>query len=254
MARLAGSVGGVSPIVYAFGSVGTLPHWVAAFVQGCPGATVQEGGPLRDGAVAMFGHVELEPLLFQAQREERVWYYGDHAYFGRNQFYRCTRNAMQHDGLEGDADPRRFRSFGIPVRDWRTRGDHILLSPNSSSFLKRHGHASWVDDVTAELRKYTDRPIRKRWKADKRPLAQDLRDCWAVVTFSSNAAVEAVLAGIPVFCTRQCAASAMGSSNLSLIERPRMPDGREAWAARLANNQWTLPEMAQGKLWQAIGQ
>ena len=242
----------MTPTVYWKGT-GTAPLWAKAFANGCPGAEVQEGGPLRDGPVAMFGHPQLEPMLDQARQANRRWYYGDHGYFGRGRFYRCTVNALQHDGLQGNDDPKRFRSFRVPVRDWRKSGGHILLCPNSPSFLERHGHANWVEATTRELRSHSDRNIRVRWKDSRTPLVADLRDCWSVVTFTSNAAVEAVLAGIPVFATVHCAASAMGLSDLSKIETPAMPADREAWAARLANNQWALAEMARGDLWRAIG-
>lgn len=241
------------PLAYAAAGEHTSPQWVAAFAAGCSGQS-QIGGPLRDGDVAMFGSPQLEPLLFEAQRQGRGWFYGDHAFFGRKQFYRCARNAMQFDGAEGDDDPARFRRFKIPVQDWRHRGSHVLLCPNSASFLTRHGASNWISDVRRVLAAHTDRPIRLRWKKDAelRPLAADLRDCWAVVTFTSNAAVEAILAGVPAFCTAACAGLTMGSANLQEIETPLMPEGRLAWASRLANNQWTLAEMQAGMLWSAL--
>ena len=236
-------------------NAGTSRLWCQAFQRGCPGSRLQVLGDIRDGDLAMLGDPKLEPGLFAAQRRGQTWYYGDHAFFGRMTYYRCARNAFQHDGLSGTDDPKRFRGFHIPVLDWRQRGDHVLLCPNSPRFLAAHGHATWLEDVTAELKKHTDREIRSRWKSDKdRPLQEDLKNCWAVVTFTSNAAVEAILAGVPAISTRQCAALSMGSGDLSTIENPRMPEGREAWAARLANNQWTLQEMSRGQLWEALGQ
>lgn len=247
-------LGSMIPVVYCGGTDGTAPRWSKAFAAGC-GAPIQQGGPLREGAVAMFGHETLEPMLRQAQAEGRTWFYGDHAYFGRGQFFRCTRGALQHDGLAGEADPARFLRFGIPVRPWRRAGRHVLLCPNSPSFLARHGAPSWLDDTIAELKRHTDREIRVRWKnhAPARPLDRDLVDCWAVVTFTSNSAVEAILAGVPAIATAPCAGAGMGSTTLQAIEAPLMPEGRLEWASRLANNQWTLEEMARGDLWRAIG-
>lgn len=242
------------PMTHIGGTSGTAPLWGRAFAKGCGGELIH-GGYMLPGAIAMFGHEALEPMLRQAQAEGRTWYYGDHAYFGRGQYFRCTRNAMQHAGLEGDADPRRFASFGIPIKPWRKSGSHIVLCPNSESFLSRYGAPNWVEETIAALKAVTDRKIVLRWKvhAQAHPLARDLAGAWAVVTFTSNSAVEAVLAGVPAFCTAPCAGAAMSSANLQAIEAPVMPDGRLAWAARLANNQWTLEEMAAGKLWQAIG-
>lgn len=232
---------------------GTSPLWVEAFAAGA-GCRKQVGGPLAPGDVALFGHPALEPMLKEAQEQGRNWYYGDHGYFGRGHFYRCTKNAYQFDGLSGDDRTWRFCRMGMPVKDWRKNGDYILLCPNSQSFLERFGAPNWVDDTIISLRRHTDRPIKIRWKDDRRPIKRDFKDCWAVVVFTSNAAVEAALFGIPVFATRSCAALSMGSSDLSLIERPLMPDGRKQWASRLANNQWTLSEMARGDLWRVLGQ
>src|SRR3546814_146351 len=113
----------------------------------------------------------------------------------------------------------------------------------------------WLKRVVGELRLHTDRPIVVRTKprrAAHTPLSADLRDCWALVTFMSNSAVEAVLAGVPVFCTGTCAASRMGLSDLARIESPAYPGGRAQWAWNLAANQWTLDEMRAGEAWKVL--
>lgn len=238
------------------GAIGTAPKWSAAFAQGCKGEVravpFEQGRPF-----AFWGQPKLWKDFVAARETCRTWYYGDHAFLGRGRYYRCARNAMQFTGASGDDDPARFRSFNIPVRDWRKAGTHILLCPNSEAFFGLHGFAQgeWVKETIEKLREHTDRPIRVRWKreAAARPLGEDIRDCWAVVTFVSNATVMAVLAGVPAFCTADCAGATMGSRELAVIEAPAMPEGRERWAARLANHQWTLEEMRAGALWNAIG-
>jgi hypothetical protein len=61
--------------------------------------------------------------------------------------------------------------------------------------------------------------------------------------------VDALLAGVPVFCTAPCAAQTMGHTDPALIETPLYPDDRERWARVLAANQWTLDEMRDGACW-----
>lgn len=245
------------PTILCAGLNGTAPKWSAAFARGCGASWALYAGRdvVGDAGLACFGHPSLEPLLFDLKRRGVPFYYGDHAYFGRGRFYRCTKNAWQHAGLEGDVDRARFASFGIPVRDWRSRGSHIVIAPNSQPFLERHGAPGWVEQTMAELRRLTDRPLRLRWKKDAelRPLSDDLVGAWALVTFTSNAAVEAILAGIPAICTAPCAGASMGGTSLQAIEAPLMPEGRLEWAQRLANNQWTLEEMAAGQAWRAMG-
>ena len=86
----------------------------------------------------------------------------------------------------------------------------------------------WLRDTLAILKEHTDRPIRCRVKMSYKeavarggvPLSEDLKGAWALVTHSSNAAVEALLAGVPTFCTDPCAAWRMGLSDLTQIETP----------------------------------
>jgi hypothetical protein len=244
--------------VYADDCGVTSPKWSRAFAIGCGGRVVH-GGPFDPSQpFAFWGSPKLWGYFIEALERVPAWYYGDKGFFGRGQYFRCARNAMQFDGASGDDDPRRFRRFNIPIKDWRASGSHILICPNSEVFFGLHGFArgEWIARTVEMLRRYTDRPLRVRWKADavKRPLEHDLKGCWAVVTFVSNAAVFAALAGVPVFCTGPCAGLTMGSNDLTAIERPVFPQVREAWAARLANNQWTLDEMRRGLLWQSIGE
>ena len=239
------------------GVSGTAPKWSQAFARGCGGELkcmrrFDAGRPF-----AFWGQPQLWREFLAAKGTAGTWFYGDHAFFGRGRYYRCARNAYQFAGDVGEDDPARFRQFGIPVRDWRAGGSHILLCPNSETFFGLHGFApgQWLAETTAQIRRHSDRPIKVRWKSDAadRPLVEDLKDCWAVVTFMSNAAVIGILAGVPAFCTAACAGRTMGSGDLAAIERPAMPEGRERWAARLANHQWTLDEMRAGALWNAIG-
>lgn len=242
----------MAPDVYAVHN-GTSPKFGRAFAAGC-GGMLYFDSLIRTGPVAMFGSPALWSVLQEAQTSGHDWFYGDHAYFGRFQFYRVTRNAWQHDG-SGDAGPERFRLFGIEITPWQRDGRHVLVCPPDGPFAKLMGFDAdaWLADVLAQLGMHTERPVTVRRRDASTPLAEALRDCWALVTYMSNAAVEAVLAGVPVFCLGPCAARTMGLSDLSLIESPIRPDGREQWAWNLASNQWTLSEIASGECWRAIG-
>ena len=82
-------------------------------------------------------------------------------------------------------------------------------------------------------------------------LETDLRQCGRCVTFNSNTAVEAVLAGVP---TVACDPGSMAWDVTSHdpIGDPVRPD-RSRWAARLAWKQWTLEEMQSGECWARVG-
>ena len=230
----------------------------AAFAAGC-GASILPPYPLKSGDVFMYGALRgLLPTLRQAQAEGRTWYYADNAYFGRDAYYRVTRNAMQHDGT-GSSGQERWRRLGIEVKPWRKSGHHIVVCPPARllAVILNIDADRWLKDTLGALAKHTSRQIRLRRKMSYveatapggTPLSEDLRGAWALVTHSSNAAVEALLAGVPVFCTAPCAAARMGLADLAQIEAPVMTDDREQWAWNLAAAQWQLSEMRTGQCW-----
>ncbi len=245
------------PTAYEAQGENTSPRWCFAFAQGCGGVNIVSRR-LRPGPVALFGSPQIwNPILLQAIHEGRDWYYGDHACFGRYRYYRVTRNALQHHG-HGRHRKDSLRRLGINIEPWRKDGEHVVFCPPDQAFTQLFGFDAdvWEKNILSELQRHTRRPIvvRRRGQVGRmRPLAEDLQGAWALVTYSSNAAVEAVVRGVPVFCLHECAASAMGLSDLSMIESPAYPDWREQWAANLAANQWTLEEIAAGECWREIG-
>jgi hypothetical protein len=236
-----------------------------AFAQGCGGKIVPPA-PLRPGAVFMYGALRgLMPTLLQAQAEGRTWYYADNGYFRRafkdpeRGYFRVTRNARHHDG-SGNAGAERWSRLGLEIRPWRQTGEHVLLCPPNATHcaLWAVDAEAWLASTVARLKAATDRPIvtriRKDQIAEPGGFAKALKRAWAVVTHSTNGAVEAVLAGVPMFCTDFCAAYRMGTPDLERIEDPVMPSDaeRQQWAWNLAANQWTVAEMRDGVCWQEL--
>lgn len=232
----------------------TSPKFAYAFAKGCGGTMTDEIDYLFDGSVASFGSPPVWPLLRAAQAHGRDVFWGDHGYFGRHKYYRITRNSLQHDGT-GTATPDRFAAFRRPVQPWKKHGRHILVCPNSAVYFGLHGLnvEQWLLDVREQLAPHTDREVRIRWKVSGTPITEDLADAWAVVVFSSAAALDALIAGVPVFTLAPFAASArMGLSDLSQIEAPIYPDDREPFLWNIANNQWTIREICEGVAWRAL--
>lgn len=225
-----------------------------AFARGAHGQVSGILPQLAPGPAMFYGvRSAWEHLWREALEQRRDWYYADNAYFdvARERYFRVTRNALQHSGA-GHSDGRRLAALGIRPRPWRQGGRHILLCTQSAEFMATVARSpDWLSDTRDALRRYTDRPVIVRTKSDPEPLREALKDCWAVVTWSSAAAVEALMAGVPVCCSPASAAWRF-SSQLAAIESPGTPDGREAWAAVLADNQWTLDEIRSGLAWRNL--
>ena len=165
----------------------------------------------------------------------------------------------------------RIGRLGIQVQPWRPvlgPDAHILIAGHSEKHAGTLGYRAqqWESETIAKLRAVTRRPLVYRpkpsWidatpidgaKFSRGPLADDLANCWAAVSHASNVAVDALIAGIPVYVEAGPAKS-LSIARLEDIESPTMPDGREQLLADLAYQQWTLDEMRSGECWRHLKQ
>lgn len=231
-----------------------------AFAAGCGGKILPTSvSNLAAGAAAFYGvRPPWKHLWYRAQEESRDWYYLDNAWFdvAREKAFRVGVNALQSVSQQA-SDGQRLAALGIAVAPWREEGRDIIVCRQSDEYLRLQGEwmggaIGWQQDVLEVLREVTDRPIKVRIKGADRPLAADLQNAWALVTHSSAAAVEALIHGVPICVTDPDCAAARFATPLEAIEDPVMDDGREDWAARLADSQWTLEELRRGSAWRSI--
>lgn len=140
-------------------------------------------------------------------------------------------------------------SAGAVMRPWRERGDHVVLAMPGVHYGLALGYdvQGWCDRIVYDLPRLTDRRILVRPRDARRPLQDDLKDAWALVTHSSNVGVDAVLAGIPVFVAPTSPAAPVGRTDLE-IEAAISP-GRARWARSLASQHFTPAEMRAGIAW-----
>jgi len=189
-------------------------------------------------------------LWAEATIEGRPWVYLDNGFFpcgGR--YFRAARNRLQATiGEPGSID--QLGPMGVVIEPWRVDGGHVLVCLLSEEFMQTVAQTS--RDIAGEVLAATDRPVKVRRKYDARPLAADLVGCHCVVTWSSNAALEAICAGVPAIVLGESSAAPMAGTDLSCIETPPRPEGREQWAADLLVSQWSLEDMRAGKAWEAL--
>lgn len=191
-------------------------------------------------------------IIPRAHNERRPYFHFDNGYVlpargGSVGTYRICYRGMS-PVLLADAPAERAAALPMRLMPWRPSGTHVLLALPGADFGCAIGldMAAWAATAEERIRSHTDRPIVVRPRHAARPLAQDLPDAWALVTHSSNAAVDAVLAGIPVFVEPTSAAAPVGNLDLADLERPAMPE-REPWLRSLACQQFTLAEMQSGE-------
>lgn len=226
-----------------------------AFARGCGG---QIGSTLREGPAVFYGVDQSNLAIWQKVRSSgRDWYYMDNSMFDatRETRFRVTKNRLQHTGM-GESDGRRFAALGIDIAPWREAGEHIIVCPQSDSFMRTVAgyEGSWTSQTIDRLRRQTHRELRLRpWSRNKTALGAslqaDLVDAHALVTWSSAAAVTALLAGVPVVVeSNDCAARFMGGTDLEALPRPE----RENWAGVLADNEFTINELQDGTAWRKL--
>jgi hypothetical protein len=225
---------------------------IALALQEATAGTIWTDNIPRSGTWAGFGSPSNLNTLTAAQERGDDFFFVDHAYFGRGYFYRITKNALFHSG-RGKSDLSRLKFFHRELKPW-VYGANIIICPQSEGFFRRQGiaQADWIFNVINQLKKVTSRRIIIHHKRDPRPLSDLLANAHAVIVHSSNSAVEALMAGVPVFATAPCPAAALAEKDLSRIEKPFYPKNRMEFAGVLADNQWSLEEIRNGTAWRFL--
>lgn len=168
-------------------------------------------------------------------------------------WHRLVRNHL-HYGEFFDAPTSRLDNFvKFPV-PWRKGGDIIyVIEPGPFAASIFHCDLkTWRYDVEAELRKYTDKPIKFR---EKKPLTERTRlfdellfedDYYCVISINSNAATEAIWAGIPAITLGKHITNPVTKNKLSDINDlyyGKITD----WLCMLSYSQFTKEELMNGK-------
>jgi hypothetical protein len=182
--------------------------------------------------------------------------------FGGQLNGRATFRGPFHDGSRWE------RHHAHLLKPWREkRGGYALLIgqvPGDMSLAGVDIHA-WYRRAAAELRsagwdvRFRPHPVAVQRGYSSamqdvptigRDLASALEAAGLVVTFSSNTAVESVLAGVPtIACDQGSMAHPVTSHTVG--DPIVMPD-RTAWAHALAWKQWRMDEMQSGSCWDAV--
>ena len=211
----------------------------------------------------------------------------DKSYIGRTEYLRLSiggfqppyahTSPRQHDRWEQIRD-----EFRIDVRPKRSaNGSYLIYAGSSQKYCDWHGLgdvSEFASSVCRLINKTTHAGINLLYRpkpswvaghADDVKLVDGtefsgpdvklgalLPDCHALVTHGSNAAVEAVIAGVPVVVvsTGACAAQQVADLDVANVLDPRFPDdaARLQWLADLAYCQFNLAEIKNGTAWETL--
>lgn len=208
-------------------------------------------------------------LIHDCWKSNHTFYYMDSGYVGNYKsqsnpngwklWHRIVKNDVQHRNIINRPDDR-WRRLDYSIHK-RKSGTHILLVTPSEKPCKFYGIEKelWVQQTIETIKKYTDRPIIVRDKAPRqqrivKTIFDDLKDCHALVTYQSIAAVESILYGVPAFTLAPTAADPVCDHDISLIENPTIQDIDKIykWACHLAYGQFHVDEMKDGRAYKLL--
>lgn len=212
-----------------------------------------------------------------AQEHGRDYYFMETGYLGnyrsennttgRKIYHRIEKNNMQQTRIMDVHNDRwvelcKFNPL-LVYQGWRKKpGSKILLIMSTEKPFEYYGDDkdTWVENTIATLTANSDREIVIREKAGRAERTNDTiydalnDDIWAVVTYNSVAAVEAIQSGIPAFSMAPTAASVVSSTDLTQIENPPRLDEEliQRWLWSLAYGQFSVTELLTGTAWQLV--
>jgi len=172
-----------------------------------------------------------------------------------------------------------------PDLPWKTDGDYILLCMQKvgDASLRGRDVFAWTEGTVNEIRKHTNRKIIIRphplyrksalhsklkesvlatadvhWqeadvtKADFVPIAEQLKNAWCTVTYSSGTGIDAVINGVPnVACDKGSMVYDVSSKDIAEIENPYRGE-KALWSNKIAHCQWSIEEFESGECWQHV--
>jgi hypothetical protein len=217
--------------------------------------------------------------IVECQKNKRDFYYIDTGYLGnfpspgntsgKKIWHRVVKNDLQHNtpiAVDNDRwesllkqDPR------LTWQGWKNYNKKILLvlpNPKACRYYDIDCD-TWIAETTEQIKTYSNLPIEVRLKGarSERNHGYSIYDAfdsgvYATVSFNSIASLESVLYGIPAFVSVPCAASALASTDLSMLADPFKPslENITEMCRTIAYGQYTQEELLNGTAWRIINE
>jgi len=173
----------------------------------------------------------------------------------------------------GNHNNDRAKLLGLKLEPWKHNetGNILICTQHDKSEQWRDmpSMSNWVIDTVSQIRKKTkrhiiirahprcplphieyefrnvSRQVPKKLTGTYDDFDYEFENAWAVVNWSSNPAVQAVIKGIPVFVGPSSLAYDVGNKDLTTINNPIKPE-RQQWLNNYAHTEYTIDEIAQG--------
>lgn len=169
-------------------------------------------------------------------------------------WHRLVQNHIHNDRFIGKFNNKRMHVFKSLPMSWRTDGATIIVIEPSTiqCTLFDIDIEHWRNWVKNRLQRYLtrDKQIVFREKVDKKireSFYQHVQneDVYCVVHYNSNAAIEALWAGVPVITLGKHISSLVSATSLDQINNLLRPD-LDSWLKRLSYSQYTVEEITNG--------
>lgn len=184
-------------------------------------------------------------------------------------------NGNEANAIEGISDER-FKKLNIKIKPWNKKGKHILVcAQRGGGYNQMAMPNEWPEEILGKLINKTGMSIKYRPHPERQinldtsnyltdwhnveiidhtqDINEQIKDAFAVVVFTSNAANEALLLGIPVFyCGPAISCSHLALQGIENIEQPFYPEDREQYFNYLAHRQWHKDEIESGEAWRNL--
>lgn len=189
------------------------------------------------------------------------WYYIDNSYFDKHRgiYFRVTKSALQVDPRGRTSDGSRFKTLNVKVKERTNTRGRIVLVPQSEQFMKSTGYVGdWVQSTLRNPAMSAALAVHVHpWQRDKiargEAFAEMLGTTRLVITYSSAAAITALLEGVPAISTSDTAAAHRigGSFTREFVDVPTIAsvEERRQFAEVLADSQFSMDEFRSGKAW-----
>ena len=149
----------------------------------------------------------------------------------------------------------RWDKLGIELKPWKQDGEYsLVLGQVAGDATVCHNYRDFLGTMESLIEANHPYPVKVREHPQVREstssLAKDLKGAALCITYSSNSAVEAVIAGVPtVVIAKNCVAWPVTSH---IVRRALYRGPREQWAYDLAYRQYTVDELRDGTAWEQI--